>query len=126
MTDFYNSQEWKLLRQKVFYKYGLKCMKCGRTPFDNVLITGAHIKSRALFPKLALKFSNQQVLCQPCNSRQGIKTEDYRVSKIKVTFWLFIAVTIIGLAVSNPRITDKIIEWSPLITQDMCEASVSP
>ena len=110
------------LRRQCFERHGKRCLKCGATHGVEV----DHIYPQADYPEKADDPGNHQPLCGPCNKSKGRKIEDYRVSKIKVTFWLFIAVTIIGLAVSNPRISALVVEWSPLITQDMCEASVNP
>ena len=130
MTDFYQTQEWKLLKQLVLFIYGMRCMKCRRTPKDNVLITVDHIKPRSLYPKLALKFSNMQVLCQPCNSAKGTKIEDYRVNKLAKAFiWflrILLAVLLVGLLSTHPSAKDLIVELTGLTTVDACEKSVNP
>jgi len=76
-TSFLNTQEWKILRNKVIDHYGGKCMKCGCIPIKGINVD--HIKCRKHFPELALVFTNLQVLCGPCNKRKGNKNEiDYR------------------------------------------------
>jgi len=130
VTDFYQTQEWKLLKQKVLHKYGLKCMKCGKTPKSDVLIAVDHVKPRSEYKSLALKFSNMQVLCQPCNSAKGTKIEDYRVNKLANAFIWFLrislAVLLIGLLSTHPSAKDLIVELTGLTTVDACEKSVNP
>jgi 5-methylcytosine-specific restriction endonuclease McrA len=67
--------EWRRLRNMAFKAYGRKCLSCGA--LENLHID--HIKPKSKFPELALCFDNLQVLCGPCNSRKGNRTEqDFR------------------------------------------------
>lgn len=75
--DFYYSREWYELRHRVLKKYGARCMTCGRTAQDKVIIDVAHRKSRFLYPELALDEANLIVKCRPCNLGQGLETDDW-------------------------------------------------
>lgn len=77
--DFYESNQWKMLRFKVLEKYGRICALCRCT-------TGPmhvdHIKPRYLYPNLELEFNNLQVLCAQCNQGKSIFSEkDFRGEK---------------------------------------------
>ena len=70
----YTIGQWRILKEKVFRKYGRICMCCkGETE-----ITVDHVKPYRDFPELSLEFTNMQVLCRSCNSRKGAKIKDYR------------------------------------------------
>lgn len=68
--DFYSSWEWAELRYEALKVYGAKCMLCGATSQTNKIVVD-HVKSRKLYPELALEFSNLQVLCDMCNRGKG-------------------------------------------------------
>lgn len=72
--SFYMSWEWKKVRYNILLKYGRKCMCCGATPSDTIIIVD-HIKPRKKFPELALDENNLQVLCNDCN--MGKSNDDY-------------------------------------------------
>ena len=77
--SFYSSPEWLALRYRVLKKYGSVCMLCGATRDDGVKMHVDHIKPRSKFPKLALEFSNMQILCEHCNIGKSNKDEtDWR------------------------------------------------
>lgn len=63
---FYSSWEWKKLRYNVLLKYGRRCMCCGATPPDAIMVVD-HIKPRKKYPELSLNMDNLQVLCRCCN-----------------------------------------------------------
>jgi hypothetical protein len=65
--SFYDSREWLEVRYKALVKYGAKCMCCGRTRHDNVIIQVDHIKPKSKYPGMALDIDNLQVLCKECN-----------------------------------------------------------
>lgn len=69
--SFYNSEEWKTLRDKVFQKYPAICMRCGNKNHLEV----DHVKPRAKYPKLKLDIDNLQVLCRDCNLLKGVKDD---------------------------------------------------
>jgi len=55
--------------------YGNKCLCCGKI---DVKLTADHIVPLILGAPHSDEISNIQPLCQPCNSRKGTKTVDYR------------------------------------------------
>ena len=72
--DFYSSWEWKKVRYNVLLKYGRRCMCCGATPPDAVMVVD-HIKPRKKYPELSLNIDNLQVLCNDCN--MGKSNDNY-------------------------------------------------
>ena len=70
---FYNSPEWRLLREQVLSERGRRCEKCRRAIRYDFDLTVDHINPRSKFPELALDKSNLQVLCRRCNSAKGAK-----------------------------------------------------
>jgi 5-methylcytosine-specific restriction endonuclease McrA len=69
--SFLASFQWRKLRMEVLRHYGPRCMCCGATPADGVMMNIDHIKPRRSHPHLALAFDNLQVLCNPCNHGKG-------------------------------------------------------
>lgn len=69
--EFLASFQWRSLRMKVLSHYGRRCMCCGASPDNGVVMHVDHIKPRRLFPHLALDFDNLQVLCEVCNHGKG-------------------------------------------------------
>jgi len=67
--SFYNCEEWKTLRNKVFQKYPPLCMRCSNK--NNLEVD--HVKPRSKYPELELELSNLQILCRDCNLLKGIK-----------------------------------------------------
>ena len=72
--DFYQSKAWKRLRVLALRRYGAVCMCC--RSIENIQVD--HIKARSLFPRLKLKLSNMQILCEECNKKKGQKVLDFR------------------------------------------------
>lgn len=72
---FYISPEWRELRYKVLDTYGNRCMACGRSPRNRVVIHVDHILPRSIYPELALIFENMQILCEDCNQGKSNKFE---------------------------------------------------
>jgi uncharacterized protein (DUF983 family) len=70
---FYNSPEWRLLREQVLSERGRRCEKCRRAIRYDFDLTVDHIKPRSKFPEVALDKSNLQVLCRRCNSVKGAR-----------------------------------------------------
>lgn len=70
-TEFLSSFQWRKLRMEALKKYGPKCMCCGATPLDGAVMNVDHIKPRKLWPSLALKITNLQILCHECNHGKG-------------------------------------------------------
>lgn len=78
-NEFLTISEWKRLRYQVLQKFGPICQCCGASAKSGVVINIDHIKPRKLFPELALKFMNLQVLCADCNAGKGnIDQTDWR------------------------------------------------
>ncbi|MFP5458735.1 MAG: helicase-related protein, partial [Bacteriovoracia bacterium] len=74
--NFYITEEWRILKERVFATYERRCMKCSAI---NVEMHVDHIKPRSTHPEFALVFDNLQVLCGPCNiSKSNKDTIDYR------------------------------------------------
>ena len=69
--EFLQAREWKELRYRALVKYGGRCMACGRTAKDGVVINVDHIKPRKTHPHLALELSNLQILDSDCNTGKG-------------------------------------------------------
>lgn len=68
---FLQSKAWKRLRLEAFNTYGRRCQCCGATPATGAVLNVDHIKPRRLFPDLALRLDNVQVLCGDCNEGKG-------------------------------------------------------
>jgi 5-methylcytosine-specific restriction endonuclease McrA len=68
---FLKTYEWRRVRMMALKKYGARCQCCGATPADGVRMHVDHIKPRSLYPALALKIENLQVLCEVCNHGKG-------------------------------------------------------
>lgn len=76
--DFYQSEEWRILRYKVLHKRGRKCELCG-AEYGGKRIHVDHIRPKSKYPYLALTESNLQILCDDCNMGKGAMDEtDWR------------------------------------------------
>ena len=64
---FYSSREWKALRYQALVKFGNRCICCGSSQKNGVIIHVDHIKPRSIYPERALDINNLQILCEPCN-----------------------------------------------------------
>ena len=69
--EFLASPAWRRLRYAALAKYGNKCSCCGATPEGGAVMNVDHIKPRAIYPDLALRLDNLQVLCGDCNQGKG-------------------------------------------------------
>lgn len=67
--QFYNSIEWRKLREAALKKGPKKCCKCSSTAHLEV----DHIKPRSKYPEIALEKSNLQILCRTCNRSKSNK-----------------------------------------------------
>lgn len=67
--QFYNSIEWRKLRETILDKGPKMCRKCSNT--DNLEVD--HIKPRSKYPELALEKTNLQILCRACNRSKSNK-----------------------------------------------------
>lgn len=86
MDSFYDRPEWKRMRYKMIRKYGGKCMACGRGSGHGVIIQVDHIQPKSIYPELALREDNLQVLCKECNMGKSNKfADDYRPKPERTT-----------------------------------------
>ena len=68
--SFYETEEWKSLRRRVFQEYHPPyCGRCGTKEKLEI----DHVKPRSKYPKLELDFDNLQILCSHCNLKKGVK-----------------------------------------------------
>jgi uncharacterized membrane protein len=74
--QFYQSPEWRLLRNQVLKEHEHICCNCGKSITDNDDLTVDHVLPRSKFPKKALDKSNMQVLCRSCNARKNDKISE--------------------------------------------------
>jgi 5-methylcytosine-specific restriction endonuclease McrA len=65
------SKAWKRLRLQALKLHGSRCQCCGASPATGAVLNVDHIKPRRLFPDLALRIDNLQVLCADCNEGKG-------------------------------------------------------
>ena len=70
-NDFLQSKAWKRLRLQALNKHGRKCQCCGASPSTGAVLNVDHVLPRRLFPQLALRIDNLQVLCGDCNEGKG-------------------------------------------------------
>lgn len=78
---FYDDPRWLDLRYFVLKRDGARCVVCGRTAKDGVIIQVDHIKPRSTHPALQWDPNNLQVMCKPCNQGKSNRdTIDWRGS----------------------------------------------
>ncbi len=68
---FLQSKAWKRLRFQALKKHGMACQACGASAATGAVLNVDHIFPRRLFPELALRLDNLQVLCGDCNEGKG-------------------------------------------------------
>lgn len=68
---FLQSKAWKRLRFQALKQHGMRCQACGANPHEGAVLNVDHILPRRLFPELALRLDNLQVLCGDCNEGKG-------------------------------------------------------
>ena len=73
-NSFYNTEEWRSLREVVFQVFGKRCLCCGSK--ENLQVD--HVVPRSVNPLIALKVKNLQPLCKICNGLKGTLVIDYR------------------------------------------------
>jgi hypothetical protein len=83
-SAFYQSKEWKELRNKLFELHENTCVVCGLTHS----LRGDHIKPVRTHWELRLDINNLQILCDECNREKGSKIywtleEHKRFKKVK-------------------------------------------
>lgn len=69
--QFLQGKAWKRLRLQALNLHGRRCQCCGAGPADGAVLNVDHIRPRRLFPELALRLDNLQVLCGDCNEGKG-------------------------------------------------------
>ncbi len=67
--EFYNSSEWRSIKNKSLNSNKLSCRYCGSKTDLEV----DHILPRSKYPEKALDLSNTQILCKSCNTSKGNK-----------------------------------------------------
>ncbi len=81
VKSFYKTKEWRILRYKALALHGRKCMCCGASPEDGIILHVDHIKPRSRFPQLELDITNLQVLCEDCNlGKMAWDDTDFRLN----------------------------------------------
>ena len=65
--SFYLSEPWRMVRYLALKRDGGRCLLCGSSAKDGIILHVDHIKSRSKHPELQLELSNLQVLCEACN-----------------------------------------------------------
>lgn len=69
--SFLLSKAWKRLRLQALNLHGRRCQCCGASPASGAVLNVDHVLPRRLFPELALRIDNLQVLCSDCNEGKG-------------------------------------------------------
>jgi UDP-GlcNAc:undecaprenyl-phosphate GlcNAc-1-phosphate transferase len=69
---FYDSVQWRLLRERVITEQGRTCQECERSIRDDFDLTVNHIKPKDEYPELALDKSNLQILCRSCHAAKEV------------------------------------------------------
>jgi 5-methylcytosine-specific restriction endonuclease McrA len=67
---FYDTREWKAARARCLAAAGWQCVTCGADLRGLGNSRVDHIKSRKLFPDLALEPTNLRALCPPCDNKR--------------------------------------------------------
>jgi len=75
IPGFYRTPAWISVRYKVLKRDNGKCVLCGRSAEDGIVLNVDHIKPRHKYPHLALLMSNLQTLCSRCNQGKGAHDE---------------------------------------------------
>jgi hypothetical protein len=80
--SFYDRPEWRDLRYRVIRKQGAKCVACGVTRETGAVLHVDHIRPVSIYPELALREDNLQVLCRDCNLGKSNRfSDDFRPRK---------------------------------------------
>lgn len=89
-TKFYNSKEWRQLRQVVLERDNHECQECKSnglvtSQFDSILEVD-HIKELHLHPELATNLDNLRTLCKDCHNKKH-KRMNYRSFNKRTNKW---------------------------------------
>ncbi len=98
---FYKSDDWLNLRFQALQKLGNKCVSCGATPQQGAVLHVDHIRPRSIYPELAFKIENLQILCLHCNFGKGTNSTRVQVRKSKKNL-------LVGLFVDSLDITSDV------------------
>lgn len=71
IEEFYQSFEWRRLRYHVLKRDGGRCLVCGQSAADGIVLHVDHIKPLRYNWDLRLDPDNLQVLCSVCNHGKG-------------------------------------------------------
>ncbi len=63
---FYNSKEWRTVREIVLRQNNYRCTLCGFTSKKGMVVD--HIKPRKKYPEFAFDIPNLRCLCNSCHS----------------------------------------------------------
>lgn len=72
-AKFYESQEWKQLRQQILARDHYECQWCkaeGRVTTTDTILEVDHIKELEHYPQLALDPDNLRTLCKDCHNKR--------------------------------------------------------
>jgi hypothetical protein len=73
---FYESPEWKVVRDAIIEEQGSSCRDCGAAIDNRGEVTVGHRLARSEHPHLALSRDNLRVLCRSCNPRKRGREPD--------------------------------------------------
>lgn len=66
---FYKSPHWRRIRHLFLAAFGRKCMCCGAR--GDIQVEVDHVKPRHLYPEIAFRPDNLQILCVDCHRGKG-------------------------------------------------------
>lgn len=79
---FYKTQQWRTLRYHFLRDCDGRCVCCGASKDDGIMMHVDHIIPRTVDWEKALDFTNLQLLCEDCNiGKSNIFTDDWRGKK---------------------------------------------
>ena len=85
--QFYNSSEWRALRQYVLARDNYECQMCkaeGRVTTDQTAVLEVdQIKELAYYPELAWDADNLRTLCKDCHNKRHKRFNYRRLNKKK-------------------------------------------
>ena len=68
---FYRSGAWRQMRYQIIQRDGARCLACGASPGDGIVLNVDHIKPLKKYWNLRLDPENLQTLCNLCNHGKG-------------------------------------------------------
>lgn len=82
---FYNSQEWRELREQALARDNYECQWCkaeGRVTTTDAILEVDHIKELEYHPELAMELDNLRTLCKDCHNKRHHRM-NYSTQKFK-------------------------------------------